>query len=281
MAINIQYNMKVIIPMAGRGSRFAKAVDTNPEYKKPKPFINVKGIPMVRWATGSLPFIEHKGQTVEGPLKVTADDLIFIILKEHDEGHEISKGLVEIYGEGITIIVLPEITRGAAETAYQAVQFCDPDEDILISDSDHYFDGRTLADLIVNKDADTAGLIPVFTPPNDGIARWSYSLPKSGTNIIEQVGEKDPELMKKGAPANIGAYYFSKASIFFDEVEDAISNNKLTGDKGKEEFYIAPMYQNLIEKGHKFQLAMTEEVWGLGTPTDLEFFLKECPRERP
>ena len=87
--------------------------------------------------------------------------------------------------------------------------------------------------------------------------------------------------MKKGAPANIGAYYFSKASIFFDEVEDAIANNKLTGDKGKEEFYIAPMYQNLIEKGHKFQLAMTEEVWGLGTPTDLEHFLKECPRERP
>lgn len=273
--------MKVIVPMAGRGSRFAAAADTNPEYKKPKPFILVKGFPMVRWATGSLPFVEHVGQTVEGEPKVTAKDLIFIILKEHDEGHGITNGLKEIYGDDITVIVLDELTRGAAETAYQAKPFCDPDEDILITDSDHYFDGTTLADLIVNKDADTAGIIPVFTPPDDGIARWSYSLTKPGTNIIEQVGEKDPELMKKGAPANIGGYYFSQSKVFFDEVEDAIANNKLTGAEGKKEFYIAPMYQNLIEKRHKFQVAMTDEVWGLGTPADLERFLAECPIEQP
>lgn len=273
--------MKVIIPMAGLGSRFAKASDTNPEYKKPKPFINVKGIPMVRWATGSLPFVEHKGQQVDGALRVTPKDLIFIVLKEHDEAVGLEKGLREIYGDEIHVIILPALTRGAAETAYAAKEFCDMDEDILISDSDHYFDGAALQERILNKDANTAGIIPVFTPPNDGIARWSYSLTKPNSTIIEQVGEKDPELMKKGAPANIGAYYFTKAGVFFGEVEDAIANNKLTGDEGKKEFYIAPMYQNLIEKGHQFEVAHIDEVWGLGTPTDLETFLEKCPRTQP
>lgn len=273
--------MKVIIPMAGRGSRFTQAVDQNPEYKKPKPFINVKGIPMVRWATGSLPFVEHVGQRVASSFKVTAKDLIFIILKEHDEGQKMSNGLKDIYGSEITIVVLPEITRGAAETAYQAKQYCDPEEDILLSDSDHYFDGASLQELILTKGNDTAGIIPVFTPPDDGIARWSYSLFKPGTNYIEQVGEKDPELMKKGAPANIGAYYFSKAKVFFDVVEEAIEKNMLTGDEGKKEFYIAPMYQNLIEKGYIFQAARIPEVWGLGTPSDLEHFLSECQVDHP
>src|SRR3990167_2198322 len=116
--------MKIIIPMAGLGTRFQKVADTNPEYKKPKPFIMVKGIPMVRWATGSLPFVEHPGQVVTGELRVTPKDLIFIILKEHDEGHGISSGLREIYGSEITVIVLDDMTRGAAETAYQAKPFC-------------------------------------------------------------------------------------------------------------------------------------------------------------
>jgi len=273
--------MKVIVPMAGRGSRFAAAADSNPEYAKPKPFIIVHGMPMVRWATGSLPFVEHTGQTVEGEPRVTAKDLIFIIQKEHDASHNITVGLKEIYGNDIHVIPLDGMTRGAAETAYKAKDLCDPEEDIIISDSDHYFDGTSLAELIVNKDADTDGIIPVFTPPDDGIARWSYSLTKEGTNIIEQVGEKDLELMKAGAPANIGAYYFSKAKVFFEEVEDAIANNKLTGAKGKKEFYIAPMYQNLIEKGHKFQVAHTDIVWGLGTPADLERFLAESGIEKP
>ncbi|OGH88696.1 MAG: hypothetical protein A3J93_01205 [Candidatus Magasanikbacteria bacterium RIFOXYC2_FULL_42_28] len=273
--------MKVIIPMAGRGSRFQKEAERNPEYAKPKPFINVKGYPMVRWATGSLPFIEHKDQKVSGSLRVTAKDLIFIILQEHETGHALSRGLKDIYGEEITVIILPEITRGAAETAYQAKKYCAPDEDILLSDSDHYFDGTALAELILNKNPDTAGIIPVFTPPNDGVARWSYSLLKFGTNEIIQVGEKDVELMKKGAPANIGAYYFSKAKVFFDEVEDAIVKNRLTGDEGKKEFYIAPMYQNLIENGYKFQAALTPTVWGLGTPSDLENFVANCPVKNP
>ncbi len=273
--------MKLVIPMAGLGTRFAKVADSNPEYKKPKPFINVRGLPMVRWATGSLPFVEHPGQKVESSIKITPKDIVFIILKEHNEAFGMQKQLEEIYSSAVNIVVLPAVTRGAAETAYQAKPFLNEGEAVLFSDSDHYFDGSILEQAIVNQPADNAGIIPVFTPPNDGIARWSYSLLKEGSNEIIQVGEKDPELMKKGAPANIGAYYFSKAKYFLQEVEEVMEKNEMSGPSGKGEFYIAPLYQRLLNKGMKLEAAILPEVWGLGTPEDLEYFLKNCPKQTP
>jgi dTDP-glucose pyrophosphorylase len=273
--------MKLVVPMAGLGTRFAKVADTNPEFKKPKPFISIRGLPMVRWATGSLPFVEHPGQSVSSSFKITPKDIVFIILKEHNDVFGLEKGLKEIYSPEVNVIVIPKLTRGAAETAYQAKIFLNPEEDVLFSDSDHYFDGSILEKAILSQAPDNAGIIPVFTPPNDGIARWSYSLLKPGTNQIIQVGEKDPELMKKGAPANIGAYYFTKAKYFLDEVEEVMEKNEVSGPSGKGEFYIAPLYQRLLNKGMKLEAAMLPEVWGLGTPEDLEYFLNNCKQQEP
>ncbi|MBI3442666.1 MAG: hypothetical protein HY007_02780 [Candidatus Sungbacteria bacterium] len=273
--------MKIIVPMAGLGTRFQKVADQNPEYTKPKPLISVRGFPMVRWATGSLPFLEHPGQHVVSPLRVTPKDMIFIVLKEHDKSHAITSELKKIYSNDIHVISLDAVTRGAAETAYQTRPFVDPDEQIIISDSDHFFDGSYLAAMLEHKDPDTAGMIPVFSAPDDRIPRWSYALVKSGSTVIEQVGEKDRALMERGAYANIGAYCFTKAHYFFDAVEEAIAANRTTGDEGKKEFYVAPIYQELISKGMKIQAAITPIVWGLGTPADLEYFLQHCDTKLP
>lgn len=274
--------MKIIIPMAGLGSRFQKASDTNPEYKKPKPFISVRGTPMVRWATGALPFIEHPGQHIDSPIKASPKDLIFIVLKEHDDAYNLAQGLREIYSDAINVIVLPSLTRGASETAYQAKPFIDPEEDIIITDSDHYFDGIPLEQAILkNKNTDTIGIIPVFVPPPDNNPRWSYSLTEEGGTRILQVGEKDRSLMERGAYANIGAYYFAKAKYFFDLFEEVEKANKMFGEEGKKEFYVAPMYQELIEKGGHIEAAILPEVWGLGTPDDLERFLATTNKNMP
>lgn len=266
--------------MAGLGSRFQKVADKNPEYLKPKPFINVKGRPMIRWATGSLPFLEHPGTTVKTKLKVALKDVAFIILKEHNDAHDIEKKLKEIYSDDITVIVIDRLTRGAAETVLKAKSFIDPEDDLLISDTDHFFDGSPLANLIAAKDPVTAGVIPVFRARNEGVPKWSYTHVKPGTDVIEHVAEKSRELMEAGAYANIGAYYFSKGKYFIDEAEKAIAENKRSGS-GAGEFYIAPLYQHLLDKGMKLQAAVVPEVWGLGTPEDLEFFLANCTIEKP
>ncbi len=275
--------MKIIIPMAGLGSRFQKVSDTNPEYKKPKPFIRVHGIPMVRWATGALPFIEHPGQTISSPLRATPKDLIFIVLKEHNDEHNLVQGLQEIYSDAITVIIVPRLTRGASETAYHAKEYVKDDEEIIITDSDHYFDGKLFEETILeHRDRDDiAGIIPVFIPPHDNIPRWSYSLTEKGTTDVLKVGEKDRALMEAGAYANIGAYYFRKARHFFELFEEIERANKMFGEEGKKEFYVAPMYQELLEKKMCVKCALLKEVWGLGTPADLETFLAEGGKEMP
>jgi len=47
--VNISDDMNIVIPMAGSGSRFKDA-----GFNEPKPFINVKGKPLVQWALEGL-----------------------------------------------------------------------------------------------------------------------------------------------------------------------------------------------------------------------------------
>ena len=93
-------------------------------------------------------------------------------------------------------------------------------------------------------------------------------------NVASAVGEKDAELAKKGAWANIGGYYFSRGEIFVAEAEDMIAKNEMYGAEGKKEFYLAPVYDRLIKKGHRVEVAKIPQVWGLGTPKDVEYFEK-------
>ena len=258
--------------MAGLGSRFQKAQGKNPEYRKPKPLIDVHGSPMVTWATRSLPFFDFS-EAADEKVRLSPGDVTFVVLVDHERDHGISKSLHEIYGEGVNVLVIPELTRGAAETVYLARKFIDPEGPLIISDSDHFFDGSVLEGLIVSSDSTVAGIIPVFRAPDDGVARWSYSAVDPDTAEVTQVGEKDADLMRKGAWANIGAYYFSKGRYFLDEVRSTIHGTELTDEPGKNEFYVAPIYQRLIENGHRVLAARTPRVWGLGTPSDLEFFL--------
>lgn len=253
--------MKIIIPMAGKGSRFADVADSNPEYKKPKPLINVKGKPMIVWAVDSLT-----------KFKPNPDDLIFICRQDQEDQFKISKSLQQLFSNQIKIVFIDQITRGAAETVLKTKQYINSNEDIIVSDSDHYFDGSFLYKKVINKDTETQGIIPVFRPP-DKDPKWSFSLvEEDGT--IAAVGEKDKDLAEKGALANIGGYYFTHGNVFVKEVEEAIAENDLTGDEGKKEFYVAPIYNRLIKKGMKIVAAITPQVWGLGTPKDVEYFEK-------
>lgn len=265
--------MKIVIPMAGRGSRFLDVSDLNPEYKKPKPLITIKDKPMVLWAVESLPFVDLSHRPAKTKTKVLPKELIFICRSDHHRDFQIADQLRKIFGKEIKIILIDKITRGATETVLKAKGYINTDEDMIVSDSDHFFDGSFLYKKIIKKDKETMGIIPVWVPP-DNEPKWSYALVKKGDNIVA-VGEKDRKLMEMGALANIGGYYFSSGNLFVKEAKEAIRENDLTGDEGKKEFYIAPIYQRLINKGHKIIAAVTPRVWGLGTPKDVEYFTKK------
>ena len=256
--------------MAGRGSRFQAAADQNSEYKKPKPLIQVKKEPMIVWALKSLPFVDLPTRSAQTSFVLQPKDLVFISLQEQEEKYGIAKLLKEIFGSEIHVILIPEVTRGAVETTLYAEEFM-TDEELIISDSDHYFDGSHLYEAILNKGEDVTGIIPVFRSLSDD-PKWSFTLTDKDNTALA-VGEKDVELAKKGAYANIGAYYFSHGSIFRKEAEEMVANEEMYGEEGKQEFYVAPVYQRLIHKGMKIKAVVIPEVWGLGIPQDLEYFL--------
>lgn len=254
--------MKIVLPIAGRGSRFKKEAERNPEFNKPKPIINTKGYPMVRWATGSLPFVEHKGQHVTGEPRVTARDLVFVALREHKDSHAIDEVLKSIYGDDVNIVFIDEVTRGAAETVLKAKEYINNDEPLLVSDSDHFLDGQALAQGIKDNPG-IDGLIPVFKV-EDKNPKWSYSKTDE-SGYVRQVAEKNPI----SEWANIGAYYFGKGRDFVAAAEEMINNAEYTNN----EFYLAPVYNKLIRNGAKIKLVHPRYVYGLGTPADYEFFL--------
>ncbi|MCW8965851.1 MAG: glycosyltransferase family 2 protein [Candidatus Pacearchaeota archaeon] len=239
--------MNILVPMAGRGSRFLKESHNNPEYAKPKPTINVKGHPMVRWALASLPLTEK-------------DQLIFLVLKEHVENFRIDETLKKTFGDKIKIIVVDKLTEGAACTALLAKEYINNEEPLLVTDSDHYLDGAKIFN-VLEKYKDLDGLIPVFYANN---SKWSFSKIDEEEYVIE-VAEK----LKISRNANIGAYYFGKGRDFVWAAEEMIEEN----DRTNEEFFMAPVYNYMIRRGKLIRLVRPRFAHGLGTPKDLEKFL--------
>jgi len=243
--------------MAGRGSRFQPLATKDPRFSY-KPFIPVLGSPMISWAVRSLNFV---------PLS----DFIFIVLKDHEDQFQVTSTLRRLFSPAIKTVIIPDITRGAAESALQAGSAIeDANEDVVISDSDHFFDGEPLHQTILTKDEDTAGIIPVDLPVDDEI-KHSYTLSRDDKTAV-RIAEKDPELAAQGAYSNIGAYYFSSWSMFSDLIIDALANNQVSGPEGKKEFYMAPLYQKLLDQNKKIQIAVTKMAYRLGTPADLDYF---------
>jgi len=241
--------MNIVIPMAGRGSRFLQERDRNPEYSKPKPFIGIAGHPMIEWALSSLPTRE-------------SDNLIFLVLKEHVEDSQIDTSLRRTFGERIKIIVVDEITEGAACTALLAKNYINNEDPLLITDSDHYIDGKKIFDDIKFYGDNIDGVIPVFYANGP---KWSYSRVDNQGYIIETA-----EKVQISRNANIGAYYFSKGRDFVWAAEEMIEEN----DRVNNEFYIAPVYNYLVRRGKLFVLSRPRFVHGLGTPKDVEKFLE-------
>jgi NDP-sugar pyrophosphorylase family protein len=109
--------MKILIPMAGEGSRFAKE-----GYTFPKPLIDVNGKPMIQRIVENLDF---------------SAEYIFLVRKEHLEKYQGLELLLKQITNGLyKIVVVDGLTEGAACTALLAKEYINNDEDLLIANSD-------------------------------------------------------------------------------------------------------------------------------------------------
>jgi HAD superfamily hydrolase (TIGR01509 family) len=234
--------MKVLIPMAGAGSRFEKA-----GYTFPKPLIPVKN-------NNDNPMIK----TVVDNLNIDAEH-IFIVRKEHYEKYSL-ESLLNTISPKCKIIQVDSVTEGAACTALLAKEYINNDEPLVIANSDQFivWDSNEFMYSMVGDQID--GGILTF---NNSHPKWSYV--RLGENgFIDLVKEK--EVISD--IATVGVYYWAKGSEFVRSAEQMISKNiRVNG-----EFYIAPTFNELILDGKKIKQFKIDKIYGLGTPEDLEYF---------
>jgi dTDP-glucose pyrophosphorylase len=95
--------------------------------------------------------------------------------------------------------------------------------------------------------------------------KWSYAKTNEDGVVVE-VAEKNPI----SDLATVGVYFWKKGSDYVKYAEEMINDNIRTNN----EFYVCPVYNQAIKDGKKIKTFEIDKMWGLGTPEDLEFFLK-------
>ncbi len=243
--------LNIVIPMAGRGSRFANA-----GYKMPKPLIDVKGKYMIEVVTDNLrPLCKHR--------------FIYLCLAEHIERYGLTEKLNSI-APGCVIVPVSQVTEGAACTVLLAEEYINSDEPMMIANSDQFVD-ININDYL-KKQGTSDGLIMTMTAYDN---KWSF-IKYDENGFVTEVREK--EVISD--EATVGIYNFAKGSDFVAGAHEMIDRNI----RANNEFYVAPVYNILIEQGKKFAYynigSLQNGMWGLGVPEDLEVFLKSGISEK-
>jgi HAD superfamily hydrolase (TIGR01509 family) len=233
--------MNVLIPMAGAGSRFEKA-----GYTFPKPLIDVRGKPMIQWVVDNLN-VEAK--------------YIFIVQKSHFEKYNL-KDTLNNFCPNNEIVQVDGITEGAACTTLLAKQYIDKDEPLIIANSDQFVEWNSEEFIYSCSTADLDANILTFKSTHP---KWSYTK-LNELGYVTEVAEKKPI----SDIATVGIYYWRKGSDYVKYAEQMISKNIRVNN----EFYVCPVFNEAIEDGKKIRTFNIEKMWGLGTPEDLENFLK-------
>lgn len=238
--------LNIVIPMAGRGSRFAEK-----GYSLPKPLIPIHGVPMIRLVIENLkPTAPHR--------------FIFLALEDHVTKFELDH-LFRKWTQGQSEIVpVRETTEGAACTVLLAKQLINNNSPLMIANSDQWIQFDINNYLRKMESADADGLIMTMTASDP---KWSFV--KIDGGLVCEVAEKVPISNE----ATVGIYNFARGSDFVQAADRMIQRNLRVNN----EFYVAPVYNELIKDGARIAFfnvgSEFKGMYGLGTPIDLEKFI--------
>jgi NDP-sugar pyrophosphorylase family protein len=238
--------INVVIPMAGLGSRFSSA-----GYKKPKPFIDVDGAPMVVRVLENLALKEA--------------NYILIGRKEHLINEQDTVEAIK-YKYNANFVTVETLTEGTACTILLAEEHIKDDEPILIANSDQIVDldiNEFVRDCKVRKlDGSILTFIDEKRDP-----KWSFAKVDEN-NLVCEVREKQAISNR----ATVGIYLFSKGAEFVRAAKKMIAAD----DRVNNEFYTCPIYNYLIEDGGEVGVydINYQDMHGIGTPDDLNQYLR-------
>jgi NDP-sugar pyrophosphorylase family protein len=239
--------IQVVIPAAGEGSRFARL-----GYQKPKPFIDVSGIPMVCRVVQNVSPAKSCIHILLRAEHVRQEPEIVAMLKRQSHSiHEITK-----------------LTEGAVCTILLARKVFDNDFPLLIANSDQLVD-FSCDDFV--QDCRRRGLDGSIVVFEDAAMNPKWSFARTGEDdLVVEVAEKRPI----SRLATSGIYLFARGSDFVRAAVDMIAAN----DRINGEFYTCPVYNYLIKNGARIGVYHVQAgaMHGLGTPEDLNAYLQRA-----
>lgn len=235
--------MNIIIPLGGKGERFAKE-----GYSQPKPLINILNKEMIFYVLDNLELYQN--------------DKIFIIYFSDLDKYNFTNILGKKYKE-ISFIPISYQTAGAVETLYNGlnkiINLSDNKKCVLL-DCDTFYTqdilsiARTIPDNLV-----------FYTKKYDESPIYSYISLNSENKIVE-IKEK----VKISSNANTGCYVFNNIDILLYYCKYVL-DNKITFNG---EPYTSCVIDQMIKTNDFVGYELDEaKVFSLGTPSELQRFI--------
>jgi glucose-1-phosphate thymidylyltransferase len=242
--------MKVVIPLAGKGTRLRPHT-----YVTPKPLLRVGGRPVMSYILDQL-------------LELDVSEIIFITgyLKEKIEAYVTAE-----YPAVATRFIEQQVQDGTAG----AVRLAEPhiDQDVLIVFVDTLFDADL--SLIRRLPPEAAGVI--WVKEVEDYRRFGVVL-TDADGYMRRIVEKPKEPVSR--LANIGLYHIRDRKLLFQGIEHALAAPPGPGG----EFYLTDALQYMIERGARILTAPVAGWYDCGKPETLletNAHLLETGRARP
>lgn len=209
--------MKIIVPLAGKGTRLLPLTK-----RVPKPLVRVAGRPVLDYVMDLLiPLEPTELIVITGHLKETVQSYI-------ETHYDVRARFVE-----------QEVQDGTAG----AVKLAQPwvDEPVLIVFVDTLFE----ADLSIVRKTDADGII--WVKEVEDYQRFGVVV-TDGKGSMTRIVEKPAEPVSK--LANIGLYYIKDWQTLFEGIDDTLTKPRLRG-----EWFLTDAFQFMIDRGKRIRTA--------------------------
>lgn len=235
----MNHRIHLIMPMAGRGSRFSKE-----GFDFPKPLIKIYGRPFFYWSVRSVEKF------------VNLASLDFVILQEHVDRYSMDKVIHEFFRDA-RIHVLAEVTEGAVITCMKGIKDIEDEYPVLFNDCDHLFKSTAFNEFCnVKIDEGIDGILMTFESEE---SKYSFVGKDKAGNVTRTV---EKEAISKEAIC--GCYYFRNRGIFEKSAEEYLTKCNYS------EYFMSGVYNVMLENGMTVQSLMTDFHVPYGIPEEYD-----------
>ncbi|OHF36707.1 hypothetical protein [Corynebacterium sp. HMSC074A01] len=232
----------ILIPMLGNSSRFFNSGYSVPKYEL---------------LLGEKSVLEHVLDSFAAYFE--SDSFVFGVRKDFNASDFVYRAVNTVGINSFEIIEFESTTSGQATSVSQMLarsSFSSPDEELVVFNADSFIDNFTKPAIPEG----VSGCLDVFHGVGD---HWSFVKPGEGSTVL-QTAEKQ----RISDLCSNGLYYFDCVETFEMGYRMMVAND----DRVNGEFYVAPIYNYLIEQGRRvrYRLVRNSQTVLCGTPEEYE-----------